>query len=53
MYITRFGSFEIFKPLDSVTGREGPSVGRKDVLDQLLNYTIKVLFPQVEYPSDN
>ncbi|XP_067931753.1 protein adenylyltransferase SelO, mitochondrial-like [Watersipora subatra] len=43
----RFGSFEIFKPLDSVTGREGSSVGRKDVLDDLLNYTIKVFYPQI------
>ena len=28
----RFGSFEIFKTRDPLTGRSGPSVGRKDIL---------------------
>ncbi|XP_033099735.1 protein adenylyltransferase SelO, mitochondrial-like, partial [Anneissia japonica] len=43
----RFGSFEIFKPEDSYTGRQGPSVGRKDILETLLNYTIQTFFPEV------
>ncbi|XP_038046390.1 protein adenylyltransferase SelO, mitochondrial-like [Patiria miniata] len=43
----RFGSFEIFKPLDRMTGRGGPSVGRKDVLEQMLEYVIKTFFPEI------
>ena len=46
----RFGSFEIFKTRDHVTGRTGPSVGRIDVFHQLLDYTIKSYFPQVWQP---
>nr|XP_037279416.1 protein adenylyltransferase SelO, mitochondrial-like [Rhipicephalus microplus]XP_037279417.1 protein adenylyltransferase SelO, mitochondrial-like [Rhipicephalus microplus] len=45
----RFGSFEIFKTLDSSTGRVGPSVGRKDILLQLLNYAIETFFPEVHH----
>jgi uncharacterized protein YdiU (UPF0061 family) len=38
----RFGSFEIFKPTDEMTGREGPSVGlEKEMLPELLNFVIK------------
>ncbi|XP_069119785.1 protein adenylyltransferase SelO, mitochondrial-like [Argopecten irradians] len=40
----RFGSFEIFKPLDPETGRKGPSVGRTDILVQMLEYTIKTFY---------
>ncbi|XP_072173482.1 protein adenylyltransferase SelO, mitochondrial-like [Diadema setosum] len=43
----RFGSFEIFKPTDAMTGRRGPSVGRKDILEQMLDYVIKTFFPQI------
>lgn len=43
----RFGSFEIFKPTDKVTGRQGPSVGRIDILHQMLDYTIKTFFKEV------
>ncbi|XP_071941976.1 protein adenylyltransferase SelO, mitochondrial-like [Antedon mediterranea] len=43
----RFGSFEIFKPTDSHTGRQGPSVGRKDVLETLLNYTVQTFFSEI------
>ena len=43
----RFGSFEIFKTRDRMTGRVGPSVGRNDVLGQLLDYTTANFFPQV------
>lgn len=43
----RFGSFEIFKPTDPMTGRKGPSEGRTDILIQLLDYTVQTFFPQV------
>ena len=43
----RFGSFEIFKPTDSETGRTGPSVGRNDLLTQMLDYTVKTFYPEV------
>ncbi|XP_077562926.1 protein adenylyltransferase SelO, mitochondrial-like [Haemaphysalis longicornis] len=43
----RFGSFEIFKTLDPFTGRVGPSVGRKDILLQLLDYTVQTFFPEI------
>jgi uncharacterized protein YdiU (UPF0061 family) len=53
----RFGSFEIFKPADLITGREGPSVGRKDVLLTLLDYVISSFFPDIysayEHDSEN
>ena len=43
----RFGSFEIFKGADPLTGYRGPSAGRVDILRQLLAYTIDNFFPQV------
>ena len=43
----RFGSFEIFKPEDMQTGRSGPSVGRKDILEKMLEYTIVTFFPDI------
>ncbi|XP_005102618.1 protein adenylyltransferase SelO, mitochondrial [Aplysia californica] len=43
----RFGSFEIFKPMDSETGRQGPSVGRKDILTTMLDYTVKNFYPEI------
>ncbi|XP_033625295.1 protein adenylyltransferase SelO, mitochondrial-like [Asterias rubens] len=43
----RIGSFEIFKPLQSTTGRGGPSVGRKDILEQMLEYVIKTFFAEI------
>jgi hypothetical protein len=43
----RFGSFEIFKPVDEDTGRRGPSVGRLDILHTMLDYTISTVYPQV------
>lgn len=46
-YCCRFGSFEIVKNLDLMTGRRGPSAGRKDILIQLLDYVIKTFYPQV------
>ena len=43
----RFGSFEIFKARDPRTGRSGPSVGRTDILHQLLDYTTSTFYPEV------
>lgn len=44
----RFGSFEIFKTTDSETGRTGPSVGRNDILKQMLDYTVQTFYPEVD-----
>ena len=49
VFCFRFGSFEIFKTVDPLTGYQGPSAGRLDILHQLLNYTIDNFFPQVNY----
>ena len=46
-YFFRFGSFEIFKPEDNMTGRSGPSVGRSDILKQMLDYSISTFYPQI------
>ena len=46
--LDRFGSFEIFKPTDPVSRRHGPSEGRRDILVQLLDYTIQTCYPQVK-----
>ncbi|XP_033732941.1 protein adenylyltransferase SelO, mitochondrial-like isoform X2 [Pecten maximus] len=43
----RFGSFEIFKPMDPETGRKGPSVDRTDILIQMLDYTIKTFYTEI------
>lgn len=45
--ILRFGSFEICKTQDAMTGRTGPSVGNIDILSQLVDYTIKHFYPEV------
>jgi hypothetical protein len=38
----RFGSFEIFKPSDALTGRAGPSAGREgEMLPGLVDYVIR------------
>nr|XP_023671011.1 selenoprotein O isoform X2 [Paramormyrops kingsleyae] len=44
----RFGSFEIFKPADEFTGRQGPSVGRDDIRAQLLDYVIETFYPEIQ-----
>uniref|UniRef100_A0A8C0T485 Selenoprotein O n=3 Tax=Canis lupus TaxID=9612 RepID=A0A8C0T485_CANLF len=44
----RFGSFEIFKPADEHTGREGPSVGRNDIRVQMLDYVIGTFYPEIQ-----
>lgn len=43
----RFGSFEIFKTVDPMSGRRGPSVGRTDILKQLADYVVETFFPDV------
>ena len=43
----RFGSFEIFKARDSQTARQGPSLGRHDVKQQLVEYCISTFFPGI------
>lgn len=43
----RFGSFEIFKSTDSVTGRSGPSDGQIDLLKRLLAYTCRQYYPEI------
>jgi uncharacterized protein YdiU (UPF0061 family) len=43
----RFGSFEIFKTMDPMTGRRGPSVGRKDILITLTDYVIDTFYPNI------
>ena len=49
LILCRFGSFEIFKTRDGVTGRVGPSVGRMDILHQLLDYVTSSFYPEVRY----
>nr|CCA26481.1 selenoprotein O putative [Albugo laibachii Nc14] len=53
----RFGTFEIFKERDPHTGRSGPSAylpHKKEMMMNMLNFTIKQYFPEVyqKYPSD-
>uniref|UniRef100_A0A2L2Y9J1 Selenoprotein O n=1 Tax=Parasteatoda tepidariorum TaxID=114398 RepID=A0A2L2Y9J1_PARTP len=43
----RFGSFEIFNTLDPLTEKVGPSVGRIDILNTLLNYVIDTFYPEI------
>ena len=46
-FASRFGSFEIFKKMDMESGRSGPSPGNDELLKQLLEYVIKVFYPEV------
>ncbi|RWS31160.1 selenoprotein O-like isoform X1 [Leptotrombidium deliense] len=43
----RFGSFEIIKTVDPMTGRRGPSVGRHDILKSLLEYVIECFYSDI------
>jgi len=43
----RLGSFEIFKPQDPFTGRQGPSVGNGRLCVQMLNYAISRFYPDL------
>uniref|UniRef100_H3BB85 Selenoprotein O n=2 Tax=Latimeria chalumnae TaxID=7897 RepID=H3BB85_LATCH len=50
----RFGSFEIFKPMDEFTGRQGPSVNRNDIRVEMLDYVIGTFYPEIQqsYPDN-
>ena len=43
----RFGSFEIGKETDMMTGRAGPSAGNSEIVTQLLDYTIDSFYPEI------
>ncbi|KAI1288435.1 Protein adenylyltransferase SelO, mitochondrial [Halotydeus destructor] len=43
----RFGSFEIFKTRDPLTGRVGPSVGRDDMLKTLADYVVDSFYAEI------
>ncbi|KAI3370800.1 hypothetical protein L3Q82_007336 [Scortum barcoo] len=49
----RFGSFEIFKPADESTGRQGPSYGRDEIRGQMMDYVIEMFYPEIQqnYPD--
>ena len=42
----RFGSFEIFKATDDITGRAGPSVGNNVLLKSMLDYLLEHHYSQ-------
>ncbi|KAG7259322.1 hypothetical protein CRUP_006591 [Coryphaenoides rupestris] len=44
----RFGSFEIFKPADDQTGRQGPSYGLDEIRGQMLDYVIQTFYPEIQ-----
>jgi len=45
----RFGSFEIFKPECSVTGRSGPSSGLKNtMMPKMLDYLVENFYPEIK-----
>lgn len=44
----RFGSFEIFKSTDELTGRHGPSVNRNDIRIQMLDYVITTFYTDIQ-----
>lgn len=44
----RFGSFEIFKPADEFTGRQGPSYGRDEIRGQMMDYVIEMFYPEIQ-----
>jgi len=49
----RFGSFEIVKTADPMTGRAGPSAGNLALLTQLAEFTIRHYFPDIHAAHDN
>eukprot|EP01125_Pyxidicula_operculata_P011953 TRINITY_DN3916_c0_g1_i1.p1 TRINITY_DN3916_c0_g1~~TRINITY_DN3916_c0_g1_i1.p1 ORF type:complete len:310 (-),score=60.12 TRINITY_DN3916_c0_g1_i1:1173-2102(-) len=49
----RFGSFEIFLPTTQDTGRTGPSFGNNELLQDIMNYTIKTHFPTIWKDSED
>ncbi|XP_030646614.1 selenoprotein O1 isoform X3 [Chanos chanos] len=44
----RFGSFEIFKQADELTGRQGPSYGHDEIRTQMLDYVIETFYPEIQ-----
>ncbi|KAF5897516.1 selenoprotein O [Clarias magur] len=44
----RFGSFEIFKEEDELTGRQGPSYGCNEIRTQMLDYVIETFYPEIQ-----
>lgn len=44
----RFGSFEIFKQADEFTGRQGPSYGRDEIRQQMMEYVIEMFYPEIQ-----
>ena len=46
--MSRFGSFEIFKPADEHTGRQGPSYGHNKIRGQMLDYVIGTFYPEIQ-----
>lgn len=49
----RFGSFEIFKPANEFTGRQGPSYGRDEIRGRMMDYVIEMFYPEIQenYPD--
>ncbi|TPP58280.1 Selenoprotein O [Fasciola gigantica] len=43
----RFGSFEISKPKDPITGRQGPSADNPVIVQTLSNYVISTFYPEI------
>lgn len=43
----RFGSYEICRKQDPVTGREGPSPGNVELLKKMVDYTIQYFYPHI------
>nr|XP_027205928.1 selenoprotein O-like [Dermatophagoides pteronyssinus] len=49
----RFGSFEIFRKLDPSSGCCGPSVGNRELLQTMIDFTIKSYFPNIFSSSES
>ena len=43
----RFGSLEIAKTTDRMTGRAGPSAGNNEIITQLLDYIIRSFYSSI------
>ena len=43
----RFGSFEICKPTDRLTGRKGPSFANPEIIGKLLDYVVDTFYTEV------
>ena len=47
----RFGSFEIFRPMDRLTGGRGPSFGRDDIQITLFDYVCDTFYKDIALDS--